>query len=50
LQANPRHLAAYTNLGRVLHQLGRLAAAETVYRDGLEKCGTDATLLFNSPC
>ena len=47
LQANPRHLAAYTNLGRLLHQLGRLAEAETVYRDGVEKCGTDATLLFN---
>lgn len=47
LQANRRHVAAYTNLGRLLHDLGRLAEAETVYRDGLAKCGADGTLLFN---
>ena len=47
LQANPLHLAAYTNLGRLLHQAGRLAEAESVYRDGLAKCEPDATLLFN---
>jgi tetratricopeptide (TPR) repeat protein len=47
LRVNPRHVAAHTNLGRLLHQLGRLAEAETVYRDGLAQCSADGTLLFN---
>jgi tetratricopeptide (TPR) repeat protein len=47
LRVNSRHVAAHTNLGRLLHQLGRLAEAETVYRDGLAQCGADGTLLFN---
>ena len=47
LQADPKHLDAYVNLGRLLHELGHLSEAQAVYRDGLERCGVDATLLFN---
>jgi tetratricopeptide (TPR) repeat protein len=38
---------AYVNLGRLLHELGRLREAEAVYTDALDRCGRDATLLFN---
>ena len=31
----------------LLHATGHLMEAEAVYRDGLDRCGTDATLLFN---
>jgi tetratricopeptide (TPR) repeat protein len=31
----------------LLHELGHLSEAQAVYRDGLERCGADATLLFN---
>ncbi|HEY3179903.1 MAG TPA: tetratricopeptide repeat protein [Casimicrobiaceae bacterium] len=44
---DPSHLDAYVNLGRLLHELGHLSEAQAVYRDGLERCGADATLLFN---
>jgi len=44
---DPEHLDAYVNLGRLLHELGHLSEAQAVYRDGLERCGADATLLFN---
>jgi tetratricopeptide (TPR) repeat protein len=47
LETDARHLDAYVNLGRLLHELGRLREAETVYRKGLDRCGADATLLFN---
>ena len=47
LAANPAHLGAYTNLGRLLHQRRQFADAEAVYREGLTRCGRDATLLFN---
>ena len=40
-------VAAYTNLGRLLHEKKRLAEAESVYRSGLAHCGTDANLFFN---
>ena len=33
--------------GCELHQAGRLADAERVYREGLEACGDDAVLLYN---
>ena len=45
--ANPAHLGAYTNLGRLLHERSQFGEAERVYRDGLTRCGRDATLLFN---
>jgi tetratricopeptide (TPR) repeat protein len=38
---------AYANWGRLLHQAGRLADAETVYRRGAQACPADAVLLFN---
>jgi len=44
---DPKHLDAYVNLGRLLHELGHLSEAQAVYRDGLDRCGADATLLFN---
>jgi tetratricopeptide (TPR) repeat protein len=31
----------------LLHELGRLQEAETVYTEGLAACGADGTLLFN---
>jgi tetratricopeptide (TPR) repeat protein len=45
--ASPLHRAAYANLGRLLHIADRLEDSEAVYRAGLERCGPDATLLFN---
>ena len=47
LAAEPARRDAYVNLGRLLHERGRLAAAEDVYREGLRRCGADATLAFN---
>jgi tetratricopeptide (TPR) repeat protein len=47
LAANPAFLAAYTNLGRILHERHELTEAEEAYRQGLAQCGKDATLLFN---
>ncbi len=45
--AEPARLDARTNLGRLLHESGRLAEAEQVYRDALNSCGNDALLLYN---
>jgi Tetratricopeptide repeat/TPR repeat len=45
--ADPALLDARVNLGRLLHERGRLARAEKVYRDALVACGSDTTLLFN---
>jgi tetratricopeptide (TPR) repeat protein len=47
IQSDSRHLDAYINLGRLLHERGQLDEATAVYRDGLDRCGKDATLLFN---
>jgi len=47
ISVDPRHLAAYTNLGRLLHERKALRESESVYREGLTRCGRDATLLFN---
>lgn len=41
------HLDARINLGRLLHERGRHAQAERAYRDALDACGADATLLYN---
>ena len=46
IAADPEHLDARINLGRLLHEAGRLAAAERVYRDAAERAKS-ATLLFN---
>ena len=47
LAVNPKHVGAYTNLGRLLHARTQYDDAEAVYRQGLAHCGRDATLLFN---
>jgi tetratricopeptide (TPR) repeat protein len=47
IAADPRDLGAYVNLGRLLHEQGRLQESESVYRDGVRHCGADGTLLFN---
>ena len=40
-------LDARLNMGSLLHEAGRLADAERVYREGLQACGSDPLLLFN---
>jgi tetratricopeptide (TPR) repeat protein len=47
LALDPDHLAARINLGRLLHEAGRLADAERVYRDGVTRGLKDSVLLFN---
>ncbi len=47
LAIEPELRDAYVNLGRLLHERGQLQEAQRTYRDGLARCGTDATLLFN---
>lgn len=47
LEIDPAHAGARTNLGRLLHEGGRLAEAETTYRSGLQHAPHDALLWFN---
>jgi hypothetical protein len=47
VEAEPAHLDAHINLGRLLHEAGRLADAERTYRGALTTCGSDAVLLYN---
>jgi tetratricopeptide (TPR) repeat protein len=47
IDANPTAVAAYTNLGRLLHERRSLSDAESTYREGLARCGRDETLFFN---
>jgi tetratricopeptide (TPR) repeat protein len=47
IDADPALLEARVNLGRLLHEAGRLAKAEQVYRAALKACGSDALLLYN---
>jgi tetratricopeptide (TPR) repeat protein len=47
LEANPQHLEACINYGRLLHEAARLPQAERVYRRTLKDCGEDPLLLFN---
>ena len=47
IAADPALLDARINLGRLLHEKGRLARAEEVYRNALVACGGDAMVLFN---
>src|SRR5215472_14264926 len=44
---SPHNAAAWINLGRLLHVLGRTAEAEEVYRGALDHAGPDPLLLFN---
>lgn len=45
--AEPARVEARINLGRLLHNTGRLAQAEAVYREAIVACGHDPLLLFN---
>ncbi len=45
--ADPTHLNANINLGRILHEAGRLPDAEHVYRNAIKSCGNDAMLWYN---
>jgi tetratricopeptide (TPR) repeat protein len=47
IAANSGHLAAYINLGRLLHEAGRLSEAEAMYRRALAAQGPDPLLLYN---
>lgn len=47
LAVDPAHLDAHINLGRLLHEAGRLADAERAYRRALQACGADPVLLYN---
>ncbi len=47
IAADPTFLDAYINLGSLLHEAGRLAQAERVYRDASQACGNDPALLYN---
>jgi len=44
---DPENLAAWINLGRLLHEQGKVDDAESVYRRALAACGPDALLYFN---
>lgn len=46
-EERPNEPAAWINLGRLLHLLGKTAEAESVYRRGLSHVGLDPLLLFN---
>ena len=45
--ADPTLLDAHINLGRLLHESGRYAQAERVYRNAIQVCGDEPLLLFN---
>ena len=42
-----QHLGARINLGRLLHDAGRLEEAQRVYREAVRECEPDPTLFFN---
>ena len=47
IRDNPCAAGAFANLGRLLHEAGRLAEAEAAYLQGQRSCPDDATLSFN---
>jgi tetratricopeptide (TPR) repeat protein len=47
LIADPAHRDAAINLGRLLHEVGRLGEAERVYRGALKVTRNDPVLLYN---
>jgi tetratricopeptide (TPR) repeat protein len=47
IAADPAFLNAHINLGRLLHEAGRYAKAEQVYREAMDTCGSDPVLLYN---
>jgi DNA-binding transcriptional MerR regulator len=42
-----KHLGARINLGRLLHEAGRLDEAQRVYSEAVHECEPDPTLFFN---
>jgi tetratricopeptide (TPR) repeat protein len=42
-----RHVGARINLGRLLHEAGRLEEAQSVYGEAVRECEPDPTLFFN---
>src|SRR2546426_797417 len=44
---DPTLLDAHINLGSLLHETGRFAKAERVYRDAIKASGSDPVLLYN---
>jgi tetratricopeptide (TPR) repeat protein len=47
LRSDPAHAGAHLNLGRLVHEAGRLAEAERVYRRAILACGGDPLLYYN---
>jgi len=47
VEEDPLDVGAWTNWGRLLHELGETQRAAEVYRHALAKAGADALLLFN---
>jgi tetratricopeptide (TPR) repeat protein len=47
VSADPTLLDARINMGSLLHEAGRLAEAERIYREAIQSCGSDPLLLFN---
>lgn len=47
VNADPHNAAAWTNLGRLLHERGRTREADEVYARALARVGPDPLLLFN---
>jgi len=47
LAADPAHAGAHLNLGRLMHEAGRLAEGERVYRRAMLACGSEPLLLYN---
>ena len=47
LAADPAHAGAHLNLGRLMHEAGRLAEGERVYRRAILACGSEPLLLYN---
>ena len=45
--ADPASIKAHINLGRLLHEAGRLTRAERVYREAIRVNGGDPLLLYN---
>ena len=46
-ELDAQHLGARINLGRLLHDAGRLEEAQRVYREAVHECEPDPTLFFN---
>ena len=47
IAAEPERIDAHINLGRLLHESGRLVEAERAYRAAIKSCGKDPVLLYN---